>query len=87
MERFNFITGSQSSWHKHVMEKHVLSDQTGFLSGQNLSLAYRQKVFAGLKYGAIRLTVHVHVHVHVHVSNVVMNIVITAVLTCNPSNL
>ena len=28
-----------ASWHKHVMEKHVLSDQTGFLSGQNLSLA------------------------------------------------
>ena len=28
-----------TSWHKHVMEKHVLSDQTGFLSGPNLSLA------------------------------------------------
>ena len=27
-----------TSWHKHVMEKHVFSDQTGFLSGQNLSL-------------------------------------------------
>ena len=28
-----------TSWHKHVMEKHVLSDKTGFLSGQNVSLA------------------------------------------------
>ena len=27
-----------TSWRKHLMEKHVLSDQTGFLSGQNLSL-------------------------------------------------
>ena len=35
MERFDFISGPQNnytSWHKHVMEKHVLS-------GQNLSLA------------------------------------------------
>ena len=28
-----------TGWHKHMMEKHVLSDQTDFLSGQNLSLA------------------------------------------------
>ena len=28
-----------TSWHKHAMGKHVLSDQTSFLSGQNLSLA------------------------------------------------
>ena len=28
-----------TSWRKHVMEKHVLSDQTGFLSVQNLFLA------------------------------------------------
>ena len=41
MECFNFITGQKktnTSWHKHVMEEHVLSNQTGLLSGQNLSL-------------------------------------------------
>ena len=38
---FDFITGEDhnTSWRKHIMEKDVLSDQTGFLSGQNLSLA------------------------------------------------
>ena len=40
MEHFNLnlLLVNNASWHKHVME-HVLSDQTGFLSGQNLSLA------------------------------------------------
>ena len=28
-----------TSWHKHVMGKYVLSYHTGFLSGQNLSLS------------------------------------------------
>ena len=41
-----------TSWPKQVMEKRVLSDQTGFLSGQNLSLAGQMtclltKLFAG----------------------------------------
>ena len=33
------LLGHNTSWRKHVMEKHVLSEQTAFLSGQNLSLA------------------------------------------------
>ena len=41
MEHFNFITGPQlyQLAYTHVMKKLVLSNQTEFLSGQNLSLA------------------------------------------------
>ena len=47
-----------TSWCKHVMEKHILSNQTGFLSGQNLSLA--GKVTCLLTKTICRLaTVHV----------------------------
>ena len=35
----NLLLGHNTSWQKHLMEKHVFSDQTGFLSGQNLSMA------------------------------------------------
>ena len=40
MESFNILLlGDNTSWCKHVIEKHILSNQTGFLSSQNLSLA------------------------------------------------
>ena len=45
-----------TNWRKHMMEKHDLFDQSGFLSGQNLSLAqdkwpaHWQKLFAGLQW-------------------------------------
>ena len=57
MERFDFTTGPQElSWRKHVIEKHVLPHQTGFLSGQNLSRTGQMtsvltKLFAGLEVG------------------------------------
>ena len=42
MQKWNILIlllDYDTSWHKHMMKKHVLSNQTGFLSGQNLSLA------------------------------------------------
>ena len=50
MEQFNLITNHDTSWHKHVMEKHVLPDQAGFLSGQNLSLAGQNDLLTDKNY-------------------------------------
>ena len=57
---FILLLANNTSWHKHEMEKQVLSDQTCFLSGKSLSLAAQNLVTEKIICRLADMYIHVH---------------------------